>query len=82
MTCLHDATVIYSDAKTAYTDFEEKSLSGMIAGVKEVMATVSEIKLATKDCSGIIADFDKLEELVAVASNPVSLEMKLTSIYS
>jgi len=76
-TCLHDATVIYSDAKTAITDFEEKSLSGMIAGVKEVIAAASEVKQATTDCSGILADWYKLETLAEIASNPVTLEYEV-----
>ncbi len=71
--CLHDATVIYTDAKTVVSDLEEKSLNGIVAGVKEIMKTVTDVKLATTDCSGILADWKKLETIAWVASNPVSL---------
>lgn len=49
----------------------------MVAGVKEVIATANEVKLATTDCSGILADWDKLKTLAEIASNPVELEYEM-----
>ena len=71
--CLHDGTVIFSDAKTVVTDLEEKSLQGLIGAAKAIYDTVAEVKLATSDCSGIVADFEMLENIAMVMSNPVTL---------
>jgi hypothetical protein len=55
--CMHDGTMIYTDAKAVVTDLEEKSLGGVIKAAKAIYDTVSEVKLATSDCSGILADW-------------------------
>jgi len=70
--CMHDGTMIYTDAKAVVTDLEEKSLGGIIKAAKAIYDTVSEVKLATSDCSGILADWNKLETIAAVMSNPAS----------
>jgi len=55
--CLKDGTLIYSDAKAVVADLEEKSLSGVIHAAKDIYNTVSEVKIATTDCTGILADW-------------------------
>jgi hypothetical protein len=71
--CMHDGTMVYSDAKAVVADIEEKSLAGVIKAAKDIFMTVKEVKLATSDCSGILENWGNLETIAWIMANPVSL---------
>lgn len=71
--CIQGAELIFDDVKAAMQDFEEETPEGTIAGLKELADTIFAIGNEAMTCKGVIADFEKIGELAAIFSNPVSL---------
>ena len=70
--CIADSKTIVSDVSEAIADFKKKDPADTLAGLKVLAGTVKEIKSAVLDCRGVEADFEKLEKMAAVFSNPTS----------
>ena len=65
-TCIDDGDKIYNDVSTAVADFEQGSASSVLAGLKEVAASLMDIKTALNDCKAISVK-DDLAKLEAMA---------------
>ena len=71
-TCIGDGEVIIEDVESAVGHFEKKSISDMIAGVKDIANAIKKIQVSMKDCSNTKADWDKLKKISESFKNPVS----------
>lgn len=71
-TCITDVEGIYSDTLTAVADFEQGSVTSVIAGVKEVGVLLHLVQTSMKDCEQIPADWKKLEKMAAIFKSPTS----------
>ena len=70
--CIKDGEEIVQDAEAAYKDFEGHSASEIVDGLKKVADAIKTIKAGMSDCSHLKADWEKLEAMAAVFSNPSS----------
>lgn len=71
--CLTDGKKIVLAARKAYVDFKIGTMSGEIAGVKDIVSILTFVKSATSDCKDIVQDWTALESMIAVISSPTSL---------
>ena len=55
--CIQDAEEVFADAKIAVDDFEQKDVSHIIDGIKEVGVMLGVIKKGMSDCSHLKADW-------------------------
>ena len=70
--CIQDVEHVIQDAQAAVTDFQKKDVQDIIAGVKEVADLLKTVKVGMKDCSSLRADWQKLEQMVAIFDSPTS----------
>jgi len=70
--CVKDGEVIIKDAEDAISNFEKKSIQGMINGVKDIADIIKLVQAAMKDCSDLKADWSKLDKMAKTFKNPAS----------
>jgi len=70
--CIQDVENVITDAEHVVADFKEKSLKSVIAGIKEIVHTVGDVKTGIKDCTGQATLISKLEAAEATLTNPMS----------
>ena len=54
--CLQDGENSFNAFKTAVSDFEKKSLSGVKAGLGELAKGLDDLKQAISDCKGAVSE--------------------------
>lgn len=70
--CITDAEDVAIDAEKAFNDFSDKSVSGVIQGLKDLGDMVNEIKVAMTDCEQISDnDWSEITNAVDTMSNPL-----------
>lgn len=70
--CIQDSEHFYSEVEEAVHDFEKHTAEGTIEGLKIIGEAVMQIKGDIKDCEGVVADWEKLEKMAEIFSNPVT----------
>ena len=70
--CIKDAEEVFADAKIAVEDFKKQDVADIIAGIKEVAELLLVVNKGMKDCSHILADWKKLEKMIAIFDSPTS----------
>ena len=72
-TCIQDATTGMNELKEAVRDFEQETVSGVEAGLKEVGNVIQLIPSALTACESIPDDVQKLINMAKVFTNPLTL---------
>lgn len=70
--CVKDTETLYSEVEAAVKDFEKHTAEGTIEGLKMLGQAVVEIKEDIKECEGVVADWEKLEKMAEIFSNPIT----------
>jgi hypothetical protein len=70
--CVQDAETIFTDVKDGVVLLEKGDAADELKGLEDIGRAVFKIKDAIVDCKGVVADFERLAQLAAVFSNPVS----------
>lgn len=71
--CIQDGESLINDIKTATADFKTKNVKKITEGLKVVGHALTTVKTAVSDCKGVEGDFEKLEAMAAIFSNPQSV---------
>merc|ERR1712048_100306 len=66
-------TEIVNEAKAAVDAFSKKTLAGMIEGLHDIYNLIFAIKGGLSKCATIPGDMEKIAEILASFSNPVTL---------
>ena len=70
--CVKDAETIYTDVKDGVVLLKKGDATDELNGLKDIAEGVFKIKDAISDCKGVVADWEKLETMAAIFSNPWS----------
>jgi hypothetical protein len=70
--CIKDGETIFGDVKTGIQLLQKGDAADELKGLETIGAGIFEIKAAIADCKGVVADFEKLEKMAAVFTNPWS----------
>ena len=70
--CVKDAETIFTDVKDGIALLKKGDATDELNGLKDIAEGVFKIKDAITDCKGVVADFEKLETMAAIFSNPWS----------
>jgi len=70
--CITDTETFYGEVETAVKDFEKHTAEGTVEGLKILGEAVMQIKGDIKTCEGVVADWEKLEKMAEIFSNPAT----------
>ena len=71
-TCFSGPAQIIETAEQAIADFKAGGVDNVVHGLKELAVLTTQLKQEVAACKGVKADWQKLEEMAAVMSNPTS----------
>jgi hypothetical protein len=70
--CIKDSDIFFQDVLSAVQDFEKKTVAGMSAGIKKLGEAFHEAQDGIKECKGVEADIEALEEMLNTFRDPRS----------
>ena len=70
--CIKDTESVYKDVEEAVADFEKKTPDATAEGIKLLGEAIVALKDDIKECKGVVADVEKLEEMAKIFANPLT----------